>query len=135
MTKILLDTHAILWLTQSQSDLGTRARSACEEALARDELGISPITYYELADLVRKKRLGQHVEMANWRRDLLSMGVLELPVTAAVAIRASELAAFHKDPWDRMIVATGLVHEAALLTADRQILKWNGPLDRLDARK
>lgn len=135
MTKILLDTHTVLWLTQSERELGQEARVLCEAALARDDLMISPIVYYELADLVRKGRLEQRIEMSAWRRDLLSMGVLELPVTGAVAIQAAALADFHKDPWDRMIVATGLVHEATLVTADREILRWNGVLDRVDARK
>ena len=135
MTKILLDTHVMLWLTQSESDLGAKARAVCEEALARDELTISPVIYYELADLVRKNRLRQQIEMSRWRRELLSMGVLELPVSGAIAIQASELADFHKDPWDRMIVATSLVHESTLVTADRAILNWTGTLDRIDARK
>jgi PIN domain nuclease of toxin-antitoxin system len=135
MTKILMDTHVILWLTQSESGLGAKARAVCEEALARDELTISPVVYYELADLVRKKRLQQQIEMHRWRRELLSMGVLELPVSGPVAIQASELVNFHKDPWDRMIVATSLVHESTLITADRAILEWAGALDRLDARK
>jgi PIN domain nuclease of toxin-antitoxin system len=135
MTKILLDTHVILWLTQSERELGSKGRAACEDALARDDLTISPVIYYELADLVRKNRLKQQIELSRWRRELLSMGVLELPVSGAVAIQASELADFHKDPWDRMIVATALVHEAALMTADRAILAWTGALDRIDARK
>jgi PIN domain nuclease of toxin-antitoxin system len=135
MAMNLLDTHAILWLTQSEKPLGARARALCEEALVRDELAISPVVYYELADLVRKRKLVQQIDMSRWRRDLLAMGVLEMPVSGAVAIQASELADFHKDPWDRMIVATALVHEATLVTADRQILDWTGALDRLDARR
>jgi PIN domain nuclease of toxin-antitoxin system len=135
MTMSLLDTHAVLWLTQSERPLGAKARTLCEEALARDELAISPVVYYELADLVRKRKLVQQIDMARWRRDLLSMGVLEMPVSGPIAIQASELADFHKDPWDRMIVATALVHEATLVTADRQILDWTGALDRFDARR
>jgi PIN domain nuclease of toxin-antitoxin system len=107
----------------------------CEEAFARDELAISTVTYHELADLVRKRRLNQQVELERWRRELLSMGVLEMPVSGAVAIRASALEDFHKDPWDRMISATALVHDASLVTADRVILAWTGVLNCINARK
>ena len=39
----------------------------------------------------------------------------------------------HGDPSDRLIVATALVGGHQLVTADRLILAWSGPLRRLDA--
>ena len=50
-------------------------------------------------------------------------------------MRASELDELHGDPIDRIIVATALVEDAVLLTADRSILDWSGKMRRQDARR
>ena len=63
---------------------------------------------------------------------LLEQGIVELPVDGAIAIRANRLQGFHPDPADRIIAATALDGHT-LLTADRPILDWPGPLSRLDA--
>jgi PIN domain nuclease of toxin-antitoxin system len=63
------------------------------------------------------------------------LGVREVPVSAEVAMRASELDELHGDPIDRIIVATALAEDAVLLTADRPILDWPGKMRRQDARR
>ena len=67
-----------------------------------------------------------------WRREQLGQGLIEIPVDGEIGIRANELPDFHADPADRLIVATALGGHQ-LVTADRQLLSWPGPLSRLDA--
>lgn len=50
-------------------------------------------------------------------------------------MHAAELQDLHLDPIDRIIVATALVEDAVLLTADRPLLAWPGRLRRQDARR
>jgi PIN domain nuclease of toxin-antitoxin system len=133
--RLLLDTHAIIWLTQDEPKLGQKARAACESAFAASDLLISAITYYEIADLVRKKRLERAVDVDQWRQRLLQIGVVEIPVSGTIAVSAARLEDFHKDPWDRIIVATALVEASAVVTADEAILDWRGSLQRVDARR
>ena len=45
----------------------------------------------------------------------------------------ASLSDFDADPADRFITATALRHQACLLTADRLILAWSGPLQRTPA--
>jgi PIN domain nuclease of toxin-antitoxin system len=60
---------------------------------------------------------------------------LDKPFSAiALGITAVYLEHLNSDPADRMIVATALLREAVLLTADRKLLEWSGKLDRQDAR-
>jgi PIN domain nuclease of toxin-antitoxin system len=93
------------------------------------------MTFWEVAMLLAKGRLGIRAAPAAWRRDLLSnWGLVEYAVTGEVGIGAIELGGFHADPIDRLIVATAQAHAARLITADRQILAWPGNLDRQDAR-
>ena len=133
--RLLLDTHAILWLTQDEPRLGQKARAACESAFAAGDLLISTVSYYEIVDLVRKKRLERAVDVDQWRQRLLQTGVVEIPVSGAIAVTAARLEDFHKDPWDRMIVATALAETSAVVTADEDILDWAGILQRVDARR
>jgi PIN domain nuclease of toxin-antitoxin system len=59
----------------------------------------------------------------------------EKPLSAEIALLAAELDELHGDPIDRIIVATALVEDAVLLTADRSILEWKGKMRRQDARR
>lgn len=133
--RLLLDTHAIIWLTQDEPKLGRKARAACESAFTAGDLLISTVSYYEIVDLVRKKRLERTVDVDHWRQRLLQTGVVEIPVSGAIAVAAARLEEFHKDPWDRMIVATALAEASAVVTADEDILDWRGMLQRVDARR
>ncbi len=72
------------------------------------------------------------VDPEAWRRDLLTQGLVEIPVSGLIGVRAGLLSGLHGDPADRLIVATALEgHE--LITADRRILDWPGKLNRMDA--
>jgi PIN domain nuclease of toxin-antitoxin system len=93
-----------------------------------------PISFWEIALLVRKGRLRLIQSLGAWRRDLLKRGVIELPLGGATCIAAGQLEHFHADPVDRLIVATAQELGATLVTADEKILAWPGRLDRRDAR-
>lgn len=56
-----------------------------------------------------------------------------LPLDGMVAVRAVEPSGLHEDPVDRFIVATALVHGAALMTADERLLGSPHALERHDA--
>lgn len=71
----------------------------------------------------------------DWRARILSLGVLEVPLSAEVAMRAADLENLPGDAFDRLIVGTALVEGATLLTGDQPILSWPGSLQRQDASR
>ena len=81
-----------------------------------------------------KGRLDVVSDIFSWCSSLLEDGLIEIPVDGEIGIRANNLPNFHPDPADRIIVATALEGHR-LVTADEMILRWNGSLDRLDARE
>lgn len=83
----------------------------------------------------RRGRLALPEAVTDWRRAVLRHGLIEHPVDGGVAIRAAEIDDLHRDPGDRLIVASALKLGATLVTADERLLAWSGPLDRLDARR
>ena len=131
---ILLDTHAAIWLAIDQG-LGKQSQRIADKALADDRLAISAISFWELAMLIAKRRL-RAVKSANEQRmKLLAAGIRELPLTGEIAILAAELEDLHGDPADRIIAATAIAHDAMLMTADANLLRWRHRLKRQDAEQ
>ncbi len=112
--------------------MGRLARQVIERALEENDAAVSPISFWEIAMRIQKRQLHLLFDVAAWRRDMLSRGLHEIPVDGSIAVRAGLLPDMHGDPADRLIVATALEGHQ-LLTADRRLLDWTGPLNRLDA--
>ena len=105
---LLLDTHALLWWFSSADLLSARATRATEEA---ETLLISPISFWEVAMLVAKDRIELDRPTGTWLNDVLGDA-------------AGELADFHGDPADRLLVATAHSLDVPLLTKDHKIRAW-----------
>ena len=132
---ILLDTHALLWLEQETGALGRTARRLADRALEAGRLAVSAVSFWETALLVAKGRVEADVPVAQWRRDLLEAGLLEIPLDGEIGVAAAQLQGLHADPADRMIASTAVLKGATLVTADARILRWPGALGRHDARR
>jgi PIN domain nuclease of toxin-antitoxin system len=128
---ILLDTHAAIWLSVGQ--LGKQSRRIADKALASDALAISTISFWELSMLIAKGRLRARSSPREQRTKMLAAGIQELLLTSDIAILAGEIENLHGDPADRIIAATAIAHEATLMTADANLLRWPNPLKRQDA--
>lgn len=131
---MLLDTHVLLWSRLGARQIGPRCRDLMEQGLREGTLGASAFSFWEVALLHHKGRITLLQDVNTWRARLLDDGLVEIPVDGDIAIRSNNLADFHADPADRIIVATALGGHS-LLTADERILSWSGQLRRLDARE
>lgn len=132
---ILLDTHVLVWLDSGSDRLGPAARSRIDAAFRDSGVGVSAISFWEIATLVAKARLEIASDLSAWRRELLDSGLQELPVDGRIGLHAASVNEFHADPADRIIVSTALIHAAELSTADERILGWMGSVDRHDASR
>lgn len=131
---ILLDTHVLLWMDADHPQLGPRSRALIEAAWRSGRLAVSAISFWEVALLAALGRIVLPAPASAWRGNLLTAGLVELPLDGGTGIQAVELAGLHKDPADRFIAATALQLDATLLTADPRLLDWDHPLARHDAR-
>ena len=132
---ILPDTHALIWYTTLNSRLGPRADRRMREAIADGDAAFSAISIWEVALLLEKRRLALGVTALQWRQNLLTAGLIEIPVNGAIAAHSVALTDFHDDPADRIVVATALEGQHQLITDDHHILNWSGELDRFPARR
>ena len=135
MSRVLLDTHALVWLLADDARLGRKSGRIADSALARGELLVSALTFWEVAALIRRGRLKLDGSAAAWRRRVLAMGLIEIATSGEIAISADAFGDFPADPIDRFIAASAMIADALLITADSAILRWGGTLDRHDAQR
>lgn len=121
---ILLDTHALVWWASDPERIPQKARRAIEGAVRGGEsLAVSSITVWEVAMLVARGRLELTLEVEAWITHVEALPFVQfVPVDHRIAIRAVRLEGFrHRDPADRMILATALGLGATLVTADQRL--------------
>lgn len=130
---MILDTHTLLWMDRNDSALGADARKQIETAWRTGSVAVSAISFWETAMLAERGRIRLPLSVDRWREDWLRAGLVEVPIDGRIALLSCQLADFHRDPADRFIVATALIQDLPLMTADQKILDWHQPLQRIDA--
>jgi PIN domain nuclease of toxin-antitoxin system len=131
---IILDTHVLLWMDRNDDALGPLARNLIESQWHNDTVAVSAISFWEVAMLQQRQRITLPTIVQKWRAELTQSGLKEISLDGHLALIASELKSFQRDPADRFIAATAMVNDAILVTADTQILGWKGSLKCQDAR-
>ena len=119
---LLLDTHILLWWLGDSPRLSKKARRAIEESEA---VFVSAVSAWEI-ELKRARgllRAPDNLEATLRARDLQT-----LSLTVAHAIAAGRLPLYHRDPFDRMLVAQASLESLTLLTADKQQAAYGVPV-------
>jgi PIN domain nuclease of toxin-antitoxin system len=121
-----LDTHVWIWLMLANPELTDRGRQVINRAAASGRLRIAAISVWEAALLASRGRVVVDRPLAQWIMEAVSApGLLIEPLLPQIAVEASSLPeTFHRDPADRLIVATARVENATLMTRDQRILDY-----------
>jgi PIN domain nuclease of toxin-antitoxin system len=121
----VLDTHVLVWLLTGDPRLTKPTRSALDAGARGEGLFVPSISVWEIGMLEAKGRIAIAGGAAAWVRRALQLPGLQLvPLHPEISLSAAQLADFHGDPADRMIVATALHLGFPLVTADRKIQAW-----------
>lgn len=127
LTAVLLDTCTILWLAAG-TPIRPETEATIEAARASRLVLVSPISAWEIAmkHARRPDDLGlRDTPEAFFDAFSRQSGVVVAPLTVRILIRSATLADYpHKDPADRMILATAAEHRARIVTGDRRILDY-----------
>jgi PIN domain nuclease of toxin-antitoxin system len=117
--RVVLDTHALLWWHAKSDRLSAKALRAINDASV---VLVSPISFWEIAMLVRKGRVALDRPTGVWVSDFQSTDRVEISdLTPGIAVAAAELLDLHGDPADRILVATANAHGVPLVTKDEKI--------------
>lgn len=120
---MLLDTCTLLWMTADQTKLSNSAK----ELIIKNSksLFISSISAFEIAVKHQKGSIELPMPPREWvPAALRNHGVSEIPLDTAIAVRACELPLLHRDPCDRMIIATAPLLGVEVLTPDHLIKQY-----------
>ena len=124
---IVLDTHVLVWwVTGQTAELSRKALSAIEKEAAGGEILVSSISAWEIAMLVERGRLQLTMDVEQWLNIITEIDAVRfVPVNNRIAVKSVALPGeFHKDPADRLIVATARDAAAPLITADEKIRQY-----------
>jgi len=120
---IMLDTHALVWWHDSSARLSTNALSAIAQETQNGTIAVSAFSFWEIALLIEHRRLTLPTDLQAWMAAVeAAKRLLFIPVDNQIAVTSVKLpGGFHKDPADRIIVATAMLLDIPIVTADRQI--------------
>ena len=121
---IAIDTHVLVWLaTGARQMISKKAMKRISEELANGQIWVSTISAWEIAMLVERERLILSIDVESWLQKVGEITAIRFqPVSNKIALESVRLPGdFHKDPADRMIVATARTMGLALITADEKI--------------
>lgn len=123
---ILLDTHALLWWALDPSQLSARATAAVAQMEEQGGLA-SSISIWELGIKVKRGKLEMGISVEELARRIERSGTVELvPVDTTIWLRSLALPWAHRDPADRVIVATALLAGVPLLSKDAVLHAFEG---------
>ena len=127
--KLLLDSQLLLWAAGHPERLSAAARRLLNNP--RNELLFSAASLWEIAIKSTMGRDDFKVEPRLLRRGLLDNGYVELAITSQHAVNIVGLPPFHKDPFDRLLLAQALIEGVTLLTTDAQLARYSGPVRKV----
>jgi PIN domain nuclease of toxin-antitoxin system len=124
---LLLDTHALIRVVLNEP-FDAEARSRVNDAVVARSLFVSAATAWELGMIIRKPGVATLLgrSLTDWFHDAIAVTrSMTLPLDADLMLSIAGLPEpLHRDPADRMLIATARVHDLTLVTRDQAILDY-----------
>ena len=125
---ILLDTHLLLWAAKQPERLPAKTGKLL--ALRESAVAFSVATLWEVAIKTSLKRPDFDVNVDALYRWLLAEAFTELPIAPRHLMVVATLPWFHRDPFDRLLVAQAQVEGLVLWTADARLKAYGRAVKR-----
>jgi PIN domain nuclease of toxin-antitoxin system len=118
--RFLLDTHAILWVATDDPKLSARIAGLINQS--EHDFFVSAVSAWEITIKQQLGKLPLDIALTDI---VMKADYRTLDLSFASHMQASALPLHHKDPFDRMLIAQALEHDMPLITADRDIARYN----------
>ncbi len=124
---LLLDTHVFLWAVDDNPKLSAKARAAI--VAGSNVVFVSAATAWEISI---KKAIGKlKAPQGDYLEELRLHRFTSLDISTEHALAVENLPHYHKDPFDRMLIAQAQVERLTLVTGDLRLKAY--PVKILEA--
>jgi PIN domain nuclease of toxin-antitoxin system len=115
MTALLLDTHAFIWYSEGDANLPDSLKTAIDSA---DRVYLSIATLWEIAIKINLDKLSLQANYELIEASLEPAGIDLLPIAFADTVQFLKLPLYHRDPFDRILIAQAMRHDLILVSRD-----------------
>ena len=115
MNKLLLDTHAFIWFVSNDANLPISTKNKIESA---EDVFLSIASLWEMAIKINIGKLSIQGNFEEIEPQLIAANIKILPVTFTDTIQVRYLPLYHRDPFDRILVAQAINHSLVLISRD-----------------
>jgi PIN domain nuclease of toxin-antitoxin system len=114
--KILLDTHAFIWFAEDDSKLDETMKILIEKS--SNDIFLSIVSIWEMAIKMQLKKLNLDKSIEDIIDIVTVNGIELLPILPYHIIKMTTLDFYHRDPFDRIIIAQGLFENMRIMSRD-----------------
>ena len=121
--RYLLDTHALLWASRGSSQLPKAVGDAIVDA--ENDIFVSVASFWEIGIKASLGKLPLEGTLAAFQSRVEAMNIITLPLAIQHLDIVRNLPFHHKDPFDRVIIATAIDEGLTLVTVDHEIAPYS----------
>jgi PIN domain nuclease of toxin-antitoxin system len=124
--KVLVDTNALIWYIEGNSSFSKKAIQIIDNQL--NDVFVSMVSFYEIAVKLRIGKLKFNKTLGEYFQDATSHDISVLPISEKYLSQYDNVPfmPLHKDPFDRLIIATAIVEKLDIITMDKQFDLYKG---------
>ncbi|MBT3807280.1 MAG: type II toxin-antitoxin system VapC family toxin [Desulfobacula sp.] len=123
MSAIMLDTCGLIWLVNGGCKISEETLKSIEQA---NVVYVSAATALEVGCKAAIKKLELPMDAEKWYSKALSIhDLVEIPITGKIALFSASLPFIHKDPADRIIIATAILNRLPIVTHDSRFNQYS----------
>ena len=126
MDRYLLDTHAAIWFLNGNDTLSKTANRIIRDF--SNPVFLSIVSAWELAIKAGIGKLDFDGKAAGFIRLAENIGITILPIKTSHLSALEELPLLHRDPFDRLFIATAISEQMTFVSADKNIAQYDVPL-------
>jgi PIN domain nuclease of toxin-antitoxin system len=122
--RFLLDTHTLLWFIDGDEKLSSKARSHIENP--ENDICVSIASFYEIAIKLKTGKLSLSKSLDGIWQDTISQKISILPISKKYLLQYDQvpLLAEHRDPFDRLIIASAIAEDLTVITKDEKFANY-----------
>ena len=124
--KYLLDTHVIIWYFEDSPNLPLKKKEIIDSS--ENSIYLCSVSLWEIAIKINLNKLKLNLTFSEFLNIIKNNDFDVLQIEDEYLEGLLVLPFIHKDPFDRLILATAIVEGMTLITADEDIHKYNVPL-------